>query len=520
MANIEYKKLYDLNAWSFKILKIFPGLITLLLLTSPIWATLLGVPQLVLYYITFLTVYWLFKSVTATAGNFIAYSRMKESLKIDWNAEIEKLSWKQDLSTDYLPETYKDFYHMVIIPFYKEDYEVLHETVLALANSEYNCKEKVFLVLCVEERGGELAKQNAERLVAAFADRFRSVKFYVHPQDIPGEVKGIAGANLRYAARSFVDEIRKEGYKLEDFLVTKFDSDLKVHPKYLSSLTYKYLVTPDRYHTFISPALMLYSNNYWDVPIMMRVIAGSLTLALLSEWVTAKSTKQSFSCYSFNLHLLDKIDYWDPQIGVDDTSFFWNAYLHLNGRFRGEEVYIPTYSDAVHAGTTLKSHVAQYKQLHRWGWGVIVFPMTLQGLMRNRAIPIIEKIGSVANLFQAYNMVVTTAFLLTFGIPLISLINPDFGLLGIAHMLPRVISFMLTFALIGLFPSRFILEKLYGPPPKEKGKLFFIWHYFEQLVLTITMLTFNFLPYIQAQFEMMLGREKKDHMVTPKMRAN
>jgi hypothetical protein len=520
MSETRYKKVYDLNSWSFKVLSVVPGVITIFLLTSPIWASIFGFPQLVLYYITFLAVFWVFKSITASVGNFVAFSRMQKTLATDWNEKIEKLPFEKDLATDYLPKTYDDFNHAVMIPFYKEDYETLSTTMKALADSEYDTKNKVYVVLAVEESGGPEAEENAKRLQKDFKDSFKTIRYYIHPKDIPGEVKGIAGANLRFAAREFVKEVTAEGLKIENFLVTKFDSDLRVHSKFLSALTFKYLTTRDRYHCFFSPAIMLYSNNYWNVPILMRVISSSITLATMSEWITAKNTKQSFSCYSFNLHLLDRIDYWDPRIGVDDTSFYWNAYLHLDGRFRGEEFYVPTYMDAVHAGDFVKTHVAQYKQLHRWGWGVIVFPMTLQGLLRNNRIPPLERLGSIMNLFQVYNIWVTIAFLLTFGIPMIALMNRDFGLLGIAHVLPRVISYLLTFSLIGLFPSRFILEELYGSPPKEKGVIFYLWHFFEQILLTFTMLTFNFLPYIQAQFEMMFGKMKKEHMITPKARSS
>jgi len=516
METAQYSKLYDLNAFSFKVLRVVPGIITLVLLLSPIWGSLLGFPQLVLYYITFIAVFWVFKSVITTVANFVAYSRIQSATKTDWEKKISELTFKKDLSQDYIPESYDLLKHVVFIPFYREPYDVIYKTTKAIADAGYNCKEKVMVVFAVEESGGEQALKNAEELITVFKDSFKSIRYYVHPKDIQGEVKGIAGANLRFAARSFVAEIRVEGYRLENFIATKFDSDLRIHPKFLSALTYKYLTTTDRYHCFFSPAAMLYSNNYWDVPILMRVISGALTLALLSEWVTAKDAKQSFSCYSFNLHLLDRMDYWDPRIGVDDTGFYWNAYLYLDGRFRGEEIYIPTYSDAVDSGSLVKTHVAQYKQLHRWGWGVIVFPMTLQGVIRNNRIPAVERIWTFLSLFRVYNFWLTIAFLMTFGIPLIALFNRDFGLLGIAHVLPRVISYMLTFSLIFLIPSRIVLERLYGPPPKEKGRLFYIWHYFEQLLLAISMLTFNFLPYFQAQMEMMLGRMKKEHMVTPK----
>lgn len=517
MNDKQYKKVYDLNAWSFKLFGIIPGLFTIILVTSPIWASLLGAVQILLYYITFLAVYWVFKSMMTSVGSLVALSRVKRATQTDWNEKIQKLQWKSDLSEDYLPSSYNDFYHAILIPFYKEDYEgVIKKTIQALADSEYDCVNKVFLVLGVEENGGEQALETVKNIHRDFDGKFKAIKAYVHPKDIPGEVKGIAGANLRFAAQSFVKEIKEEGYAIENFLVTKFDCDLRVHPKFLSALSYKYITTQDRYHCFYSPAAMLYSNNYWDVPVLMRVIASALTLALLSEWVTDKRTKQSFSCYSFSLHLLDKIDYWDPKIGVDDTSFYWNAYLNLDGHFHGEEIYVPTYSDAVEANSTMRTHVAQYKQLHRWGWGVIVFPMTVQGLFRNKRIPFFEKISGILNLIHVYSVLLTIAFLITFGIPIISLLNRDFSSLGIAHVLPQVISILLTVSLVGLFPSRFVLYNLYGPPPKRRGLLFFYWHFFELLLLTLTMFPFHLFPYMQAQIEMMIGRTKKEHMVTPK----
>lgn len=513
------EKVYDIESFSFKIYRAIPGLITIILITSPLWATLLGFPQLVLYYVTFLAVFWLYKSFISSAAIVLGYNRMKSTLTVDWNKKLENINWDALPNKEDLPKSLDGFYMAIIIPFYKESYDVLSSTMDAIVKSEIN-KKRLLVVLGVEESGGPEALQHAERLKKEYSKHFRLLEYYIHPKDIPGEVKGINGANLRFAAKAFYQRLQEEKINPEHVFMLKYDSDLQVHPKLIAALGFKYLITPDRKHAFYSPAIMLYSNNYWDVPILIRVFSGSLTLALLSEWVTAKRNKQSFSCYGFNYQLLHEIDYWDPKIGVDDTAFFWNAYLCSNGKFRGEEVYIPTYSDAVQSNTVVGTHLVLYKQLLRWGWGVIVYPMTMQGLLRNKKISIHEKMRSITELVRAYNMWVTIAFLLTFGIPLVVLLNNSFSFQSIAHVLPRIVSYVLSFSLVGLLPSRWALEAFYGAPPKSKGKLFHFWHYLEQLLLTINALTFGFLPHIQAQVEMMLGKHKKAHLVTPKYRAN
>jgi hypothetical protein len=101
-------------------------------------------------------------------------------------------------------------------------------------------------------------------------------------------------------------------------------------------------------------------------------------------WVTEKyehfplvsgtySSKETFSSYVVNLKTLKEVHFWDPQLGIDDSTFFWNALIRFNGDFIGEEVYIPTHSDAVENESTSKSYKSFYKQQHRWGWGMLLY---------------------------------------------------------------------------------------------------------------------------------------------------
>ncbi len=510
------KRSYDLNSFSFKIVRVIPGFVTLFLLTAPIWATLLGYPELVLYYVAFLAVYWFYKTILTNIGNFVALRRYRRALDLDWDKMIASLNWDDLPDREQLPRSFEDLNAVVMIPFFKEEYAVLKETTEAIKNSTFDTK-KITIVWCSEERGGEQPQIDIKRIIDEYSQYFKSMKVYVHPAGIPGEPIGIAAPNLNWGAKAYVKELLEAGEDLKNYIVIKYDSDLLIHKKFISNFVHTYLTVKDRYFAFFSPAIMLYANNYWQVPVLMRVFSGALTIALMSEWITAKRGKQSFSCFGFSLQLLHDIDYWDPLIGVDDTGFYWRAYLALDGKFRGEEFYAPAYSDAVQAEDYYKTHVVQYKQLRRWGWGAIVYPMTLQGIMANSKIKLRSKVSSIAELFRAYNLYTTIAFLLTFAIPIIALVNPDFGLSSSAHVLPKIISSILTLSLLGLLPSRWVLEELYGAPPAKYGKLFHLWHYFEQVMLMIFSLTLGFFPYLQAQIEMMLGKSM-NFIVTPKVR--
>lgn len=510
------KHIYDFDSPFFKIVRVIPGVVTIGLLLAPIWATLIGKPQIVLYYVAFLSVYWFYKTIVTNVGNFIAYRRYRRALDLDWDAMIKRIEWSELPNQEQLPESYDALKVAVLIPAYKESYSVLKATFDSIKNSTFDLK-KISLVVGLEASAGPEREEVMKQLQSEYNDVFHEFKYYIHPKDIPGEAVGIAGANLNWASRGFAKDVMERGENLKNYQVIKYDSDMLIHQKFISNYVHTYLTTPNRYYAFFSPAVMLYSNNYWEVPVLMRVFSGVLTLALMSEWVVAKKKKQSFSCYGFNLNLLHQIDYFDPKIGVDDTGFYWRAFLALDGNFRGEEFYAPCYNDAVQADTYVKSHVIMYKQLRRWGWGAIVYPMTIQGLTNNKNISTRKKVGSMVEMFRVYNLYSTIAFLLSFSIPIITLMNPDFGLSSSAHVLPKIVSTLMTLALVGLFPSRSILEGLYGPPPKKLGILFFIWHYFEQLMLVVFSLTLGFFPYLQAQIEMMLGKSMT-FMVTPKVR--
>ena len=112
-----------------RFLEILPGALVWIALTSPIWLSL-TLPFAVAYLIIVADVYWLFSSLKYTVTIFIGYNRMEKAKKIDW---LERLK------TDF-PEEWDNYYHLVVIPTYKETLEILTPAFEAVINSKYPAK--------------------------------------------------------------------------------------------------------------------------------------------------------------------------------------------------------------------------------------------------------------------------------------------------------------------------------------------------------------------------------------------
>ena len=72
----------------------------------------------------------------------------KESIKIDWEKKVKELP------------NWQDYYHLIILPTYKEKPKIIKESLDSLINSNYP-KEKLIVVLAIEERAGIKAKEIA-----------------------------------------------------------------------------------------------------------------------------------------------------------------------------------------------------------------------------------------------------------------------------------------------------------------------------------------------------------------------
>ncbi len=491
--------------WYTRIFETIPGAITWFFLALPFLAAFFGFPEFMVWYVAFLTLYWGYRSFKFVYGIFIAYFRMNRDVKTDWIERIEK----EGLNRDHLKYVY-------ILPIYKEGYDVIEPTIDAWSKSDVGA-DRISVVFALEQRAIDISKPVVEKIISKYGKLFRETIISIHPKDIEGEIVGVKNPNINWATRLFVEKVQERNEKLDDYLLITCDSDLRPHPKYLSAITYKFLLEKEPHKKFYSTAIHTFNNNVYNVPSLVRIFSHFLSLVIMNEWVTRKKTRETWSSYVASLRTVHEIGYWDPEIPNDDTAFYFNALIRYNGEFAGEEVYIPTYSDAVENKDFINTHKALYKQQLRWGWGSIVFPMTFAGLYKNKNIPLKKKLEIALPMFDDRLLFRTTVYLITFALPILTLLSPGFKFSSASYNLPRIMSTILTAIVFLNIPIYFVKTKL-SPRPKNWNIIRIIGDVLETILITVNLLTFAFIPYVQAWTEMMLGKSKKqEYYVTDKV---
>lgn len=489
--------------WYTRILEIFPGLITWALILLPFLAIPFGFEEVIVVYVSFLTIYWSFRGIRFAYGLIEGYRRTRKDLQTDWMAKIE------ELDTD-IPK------FIYICPMVSEGWDVLDPAFELFAKQEIG-SERIAIAFALEEKYLDKSLPVVERLIEKYDDKFAEFKIYVHPHGIEGEVTGVKGANINWAARNYYKELVERGDDPKDYLLITCDSDSRPHPKYLSAITYKYLTSDKPMNRFFCTAVHTFNNNIWRVPALNRVFSHSLTLAIFHSWVIEPYLRETWSSYVVNFQTVHDVEYWDPTIGIDDTPFYWNARIRLGGDFKGEEVYIPTYNDAVENQTYYKSHVALYKQQLRWGWGIIVFPTTLASLYRNNDFNLWQKLMFFSKLFHNQLMFLTVIYTITFAIPILQIFSPDFQYSPASYNMNQIMRVILT-GLMFLNIPVYLVRKRLSPYPEDFTARRKLYDFIEIILITVNMLTFGFIPKIHAQTLMLLNRFSKKHYATEKVK--
>ena len=503
-----------MSSASFFWFRIIPGIITIVLLTSPLWTSFLGIYDVILLYLGFVSCYLTYKSAQTAITNVIGYRWMQRDIARNWKEELKRLDFTTLPQPEQLPRDLSQIYHLLFIPFYKEPFDLLDKTFQAIASQDYLLPKNIIVVAAVEERAGEEQKKVMARLKKKYGKILGGVWDFYHPFGIPGEVIGDACANLRWAGIKATDKLAESKISSKNVIFTKFDSDTRIHPKFISALTYTYLTTERRMNSFFGPGILLYSNNQWRVPAVTRVLFSTLSLGVLNEWIADRGKKQSFSCYSANMRILEKIDYWDASTGAEDTYFYWNAILHLDGDLIGHAFYLPVTMDAVEGRDFWSAVKSLYKQQLRWGWGALIMPIALQGMAWNKKIRMSKKLQKFAVLFRAYSFMLTGGILISITTPILTLINHDFGYSSISYNLPRIISYLLTASLIFQLPAKYYIYKFYGAPPKERSFWFKAWWWvLEPFMMFVNIWTYYLFPRVQALYELTVGKNRKTFIV-------
>jgi hypothetical protein len=498
-------------------LEISLGSMTWGLLTSPLWLGMLY-PEAIVYMLTFFTVFWSYMAAKHTFGLIMGYRKYCEEMQVDWLEKCKELIFSELPDRPTLPKDLRTVKHMILIPTVSEPYQVINESFQSILDQTFDTKQMT-IVYTIEEKYAEKTKNIIQKITKQHKERFREILTFVHPAGIDGEAIGVAAANRTWGAKSAIKHFKEKGENIREYIFSTIDADHVIHPQYISRLTHLYLTSDNRDNHYYSTAVHLFDNNIWKVPMMMRIEANAVTLGSLSDWmVTSRDVKDSFSSYSCSLQTLIDADYWDVTLGVDDTIFYWRAFIVRDGDFEGVPHFIPYSADAVEGKDFIDSHISLYKQLLRWGWGAIDFPLSVKEFLKNKRIPLSKKLYWMLKHIEKRVVLINIVFLITFGFSLVTMVNPYVKQSNFAYSLPDIMSVILTITLVFMLPVTYYKFKLTKPMPKNWSIFRKFLILFDTPLIIFNLLTYSFVPWIEAQTRMLLGKKMKDLYHTPKMR--
>ncbi len=470
-------------------------------------------PAAVAIFIILFDIYWLFKTMYLFSFHLRAtFFKMRENLKTDW---LRRLSDAKSEGSEL--KNWQDIYHLVILPVYKEPYEVIKESFLSLSKINYP-KERLIVVLSAEERAGSVAQDTLKKIQQEFGDKFFKFLVTTHPANLPDEIPGKSSNQTwatKEAKKMIIDPLN---IIYENVLVSVFDADTQVLPDYFSRLTYVFLTCPHPQRSSFQP-IPLFTNNIFQAPALARIISLSSTFWQMIQQ-SRPETQITFSSHSMPFKAIVDVGYWDKQIVSEDSIIFWQCYLHYNGDWRVEPLFYPISMDANAAPTFWQTMINQYKQQRRHAWGCENIPYLLSGFIKNKKIPFRKKIYWTFLVVESFHSWATNALMIfTLGWLPLFLGGSQFNLTILSYSLPQITSWIMNLAMIGIVTSAILGVILLPPKPAWFKKRHYILYLFQWILMPLTLIFFGAFPGLEAQTRLMLGGKfRLGFWFTPKHR--
>ena len=472
-----------------RLLEILPGFVSWNIILFPYWGIFV-IPTTVAYFILIFNIYWFYQSLQIAITAVISHLRIQASIVYDWLGDLKAFpDWKK-------------VRHLVIIPTFKEPIYILERTLTSLAEQTLPRKQIIVVLAMEKKEPKEDRAQKVKQLRAKFQGVFANLFVTIH-ELASGEVVGKA-SNERHAALWVKKRFIKAGVDTNYLTVTSCDADHKYHPQHFACLTFKFLDNPKRYNYFWQPAVMFY-NNIWELPAITRVPNTLSTIWNLSL-LPRKDRLINAQNYSLSFKLLDEVDYWDPDKIPEDWGIFFKAYYKKRGQVEVDPIYLPLHADAPQSTSFIKTLKNQYEQYKRWAWGVSDDPWIIKNYLLTPGVPFWDKTMRLMFAIWAHFMWPVNWFVITLGLTLPSLLNPDFARTALGYTVPRLSSFVLTVALLFLLVM-IVIDNIYKP---KRPKGFPLWRAllvpFEFVLMPITGFFFSALPGLDAHTRLMLGK--------------
>ena len=480
------------------------------------WGTIAAViagswllPHAAAIFIILFDIYWLLKTIYLSLHLRATFKTMRANMQTNWLAKL----------TASQAGKWEKVRHLVILPMAREPYQVVRESMEALAGANYP-KEKIIFVLAREARVPESA-QIAERIRQEFAPVFGNFLVTVHPDGLPGEIPG-KGSNEAWAAQeaktNIIDPAR---IPYEDILVSVFDADTQVMPEYFGVLAHSFLTVADPQRSSFQP-IPLFTNNIYQAPALARVIAFSS-----SFWHMIQQSRPerltTFSSHAMPFRALVEVGFWNRDIVSEDSQIFWQCFLHYDGDWRVEPVFYPVAMDANAAPTFWATMKNLYRQQRRWAWGGCEnIPYFLEGFRKNKNIPRERKLYWAFHYIEGFHSWATNALIIfSLGWLPVLIGGAHFNFSLLSYNLPRITRAVMNLSMIGIVSSAILGMILLPPKPRWFRRRHYLLYAVQWLLMPINLIIFGSFPALDAQTRAALGGKwRLGFWITPKFRRD
>ncbi len=489
--------------FQYRFWEILPGALS--------WGTLIGAVVASLFYpfytaifIICFDVFWLLKTTYLSLHLKGNWKRIKNHFHTDWNSRLVHFK-------------YDHLYHMIMLPFYKEDQSIIEKTLISLIETDYN-KKKFIIVLAAEERAGKEYHEVAALMKKKYGKQFGHFLVTIHPDGIEGEMAG-KGSNITYAAeQARINILDKKKIPYDDVLVSAFDIDTIVYQQYFLCLTWMFLTSEIPFNTSFQP-VPVFNNNIFEAPAVSRVVAYSGTF-----WQMVQQERQkrlaTFSSHSIPFSTLYRAGYWQSNMVSEDSRIFWNCYMKFDGDYIATPMAYPVSMDANLAHNFRETMKNIYRQQRRWAYGVENFPYIMFNFSKNKKIPRWTKFKVFLIHLDGYWSLATNPliiFLLGW-LPII-LGGRDFNSTMLSYTLPYITRDIMMITMSNLVLSSMVAVSLMPAIPEEGRKPKKFYHIIQWLLVPITITVFGAIPALDAQTRLMF-KKYMGFWVTPKHRSN
>jgi len=509
----------------YRLFEILPGFLSWSILLAPVLLSLVN-PSLTAVIIIAYFLLWFVRAIGLNVRVLQGYSMMQKHQKYDWqrmNEELESLQTSQPSKTipkwhqqvikrvteDPTPLKPSEVVHAVIIANWNEGREILEPTIQAVIDSTYDAK-KIIVYLAYENRGGQEVEVRNNQLVKDFKHKFRYMEAAKHI-DLVNEVVG-KGGNITHAGRQLEKYLKQEGIDPNTVMVTTLDADNRPHKQYFSALSYTVAASVDPLRVSYQP-IPSFTNNIWDAPAPMRVIATgnsfwNLVLSLRPHML------RNFSSHAQSMQALIDMDFWSVRTIVEDGHQFWRSYFKFDGNYEVYPIYLPIYQDAVLSDGYAKTFKAQFIQIRRWAYGAsdIAYVAEKAFYTPNKASRI-DRFFKFMRLLEGHVSWATSPLILAFAAFIPLFFNAESYA---ANQLPIIASRIQTVALVGIFITFFLSFKTLPPKPARYKRHRSFFMIIQWVLLPVTTIAFNSLAALTSQTRLMLGKYLEKFDLTQK----